>query len=446
MADLTFGDLARGAWRDRALYTVEARAIPSLVDGLKPVQRMLLWQGLRMCKGKWVKTAAVAGTLAAVGYHHGEQAAADALIGMAASHSNNIPLFDGDGNFGNKLEPGSAAAPRYTMVRVSEAALAIYQDMDLAPAHPDPDILAPKAMLPLIPMVLVNGCKGIATGFACDIPPHDPLDLLEICHGLADGLATRTPKPRFPGFVGPVITNHTKHILQGLARPAGPGKALITELPYGMSASAYCQTLEQLCEKGAITNYEDSSSNNKFKIMATFPKNSKPDDLVQALKLQSHWPWNLTAISLDGKLLDYNTDGVGKMVEDFYNVRIGFVGKRIQARITALESALRDMDSKLRFSKDVSSGRLKLGSIKDDSALKDVLVQKYGATAVMAAKLASSPASSFSLGGVARLEDAIASAEAALDHYKSTTPEAEYKADLGKLRPMLAEQRPVVDD
>lgn len=112
MNSITISDLMNGPWKERAIYTCEERAIPHFLDGLKPVQRFLLYSGYKNAYKNYDKVASIASVVAKFGYHHGEASASGALTCMGAYFSNNLPLFDGDGNFGNLLD-NSPAAPRY---------------------------------------------------------------------------------------------------------------------------------------------------------------------------------------------------------------------------------------------------------------------------------------------------------------------------------------------
>ena len=173
-------DVAKNEWLDFAMYTVEARAIPNMIDGLKPVQRFYLYSSIKNSKKDFKKVSAVSGIISDYGYNHGEQSAAGAGQLMAATWNNNVTLVEGRGSFGTRLIQ-EAGAPRYVYTRLSENFDKYIKDINLAPEHGDPEHEPPAFYVPIIPLVLVNGTKGIATGFATHILPRDPVDLITAC-------------------------------------------------------------------------------------------------------------------------------------------------------------------------------------------------------------------------------------------------------------------------
>ncbi|SCN45963.1 DNA topoisomerase II [Cronobacter phage Pet-CM3-4] len=121
--------------KEFAIYTVENRAIPNLIDGFKPVQRFVIARALDLSRGnkeKFHKLASVAGGVADLGYHHGEGSAQDAGALMANTWNNNYPLLDGQGNFGSRLVQ-KAAASRYIFCRISDNFRKVYKDTEIAP-------------------------------------------------------------------------------------------------------------------------------------------------------------------------------------------------------------------------------------------------------------------------------------------------------------------------
>jgi len=156
--------VAANEWKSFAMYTVESRAIPNMIDGLKPVQRFYLYSSILNSKKEFKKVSAVSGIISDYGYNHGESSAAGAGQLMAATWNNNICLIEGRGSFGTRLVQEAGAA-RYVYTRLSDNFNKYMKDIDLSPVHEDPEHEPPAFYLPIIPMVLVNGTKGIATGF-----------------------------------------------------------------------------------------------------------------------------------------------------------------------------------------------------------------------------------------------------------------------------------------
>ena len=165
----TITDLINGPHRDYARYVVFSRAIPSLIDGMKPSQRKIFWTATNHAK-KFTKTAALCGqVIVEADYHHGDSSLQDAASLMAAPWANNLPLLEGEGNFGSRIVQIPAAA-RYTSVRVNPEVLKIFLDSEDCIQSPDGN--EPAFFLPVLPIVAVNGASGMAVGFATDIFPR----------------------------------------------------------------------------------------------------------------------------------------------------------------------------------------------------------------------------------------------------------------------------------
>jgi DNA topoisomerase-2 len=180
-------ELAKNEWKEFALYTVEARAIPSMVDGMKPSQRFYLYSSIKNTPRDFKKVESVMGTVTDYGYNHGTGSAGASGQMMASEWANNICLVEGRGSFGTRLVQ-TAAAPRYTQTRLHPNFHKYVKDIDLSPKHSDPEHHPPAFYIPIIPLVLANGVKGIATGFATNILPRDPIAIAAAC--LVDSLGT----------------------------------------------------------------------------------------------------------------------------------------------------------------------------------------------------------------------------------------------------------------
>ncbi|MBT6072286.1 MAG: DNA topoisomerase, partial [Euryarchaeota archaeon] len=149
-------------YKDYSKYVLYSRAIPHLIDGLKPSQRKILYTALKTAKNGRIKTASLSGnTISTANYHHGDASLNEAITKMVQSHSNNISLLQGEGSFGSRLVP-DAAAPRYTYVKMSDNFDKFFADTMVADRAIDPEDPEPAFYLPIIPWVLVNGVKGIA--------------------------------------------------------------------------------------------------------------------------------------------------------------------------------------------------------------------------------------------------------------------------------------------
>src|SRR5277367_7166272 len=193
--DVPLAEAARSRYLNYALSVITSRALPDLRDGLKPVQRRILyamWHDLHVtADGRYIKCAAVVGEVMKTYHPHGDQSIYDALVRMAQPFSLRQPLVEGYGNFGS-IDGDPPAAMRYTECRLTRIAHALLselreQTVDFRPNY------ASTAEEPIVlpaqyPNLLVNGVTGIAVGMATNIPPHN---LKEVCHALVALLDNR---------------------------------------------------------------------------------------------------------------------------------------------------------------------------------------------------------------------------------------------------------------
>ncbi|HWU47076.1 MAG TPA: DNA topoisomerase IV subunit A, partial [Humibacter sp.] len=201
----------QGSFLEYAYSVIYARALPDARDGLKPVQRRILYQmsemGLRPDRGH-VKSARVTGEVMGKLHPHGDSAIYDALVRMAQDFTLRVPLIDGHGNFGS-LDDGPAAA-RYTEARLAPAALAMTEDLDedvvdFVPNY-DNQLTQPEVLPSAFPNLLVNGASGIAVGMATNMAPHNLIEVIGAARHLIahpdatlDDLMEYVPGPDLPG-------------------------------------------------------------------------------------------------------------------------------------------------------------------------------------------------------------------------------------------------------
>ncbi|EKD45116.1 MAG: hypothetical protein ACD_70C00065G0002, partial [uncultured bacterium] len=181
------------AYLDYAMYVILDRALPHIADGLKPVQRRIVYAmselGLKNT-AKYKKSARTIGDVIGKFHPHGDSACYEAMVLMAQSFSYRYPLVDGQGNFGSADDPKSFAAMRYTESRLTGYANALLNELQQGTTDWTPNFdgtLQEPALLPArLPNVLLNGASGIAVGMATDVPPHNLIEVTEACIHLLD--------------------------------------------------------------------------------------------------------------------------------------------------------------------------------------------------------------------------------------------------------------------
>src|SRR6185503_15569770 len=206
------GDFARKAYLDYSMYVILDRALPHLADGLKPVQRRIVYAMSELglsATAKYKKSARTVGDVLGKFHPHGDSACYEAMVLMAQPFSLRYPLVDGQGNWGSQDDPKSFAAMRYTEARLTAFAQALLSELEQGTVDWGPNfdgtLQEPKLMPARLPHVLLNGASGIAVGMATDIPPHNVREVVDACIRLLDDpdaadeeLTTAVQGPDFP--------------------------------------------------------------------------------------------------------------------------------------------------------------------------------------------------------------------------------------------------------
>ena len=210
-------------YKEFALYSIEGRAIPSVIDGFKPTQRKIIHIANIVWKSgseKNLKVFQLSGKVASDAfYHHGDMSLSNAIINLAQKFKNNAPLLEEDGQFGSLRSP-QAGAPRYIGTKLSPNFRLMYKDFELLNyKEEEGEIIEPKFFLPIIPTVLINGGSGIAVGFASNILNRDVKEIIDVCVRYLNGKKITTVKPSLIGFpytgctMGEYYRDQGKHAL-----------------------------------------------------------------------------------------------------------------------------------------------------------------------------------------------------------------------------------------
>lgn len=359
-------DIINSDYRDYSHYVVENRAIPSMVDGLKPSQRKALYAATKTAR-KPIKTIGLVGETIKAGYHHGDQSLTGAINLMAADWANNLPLLDGIGAFGSRLT-NEAAAARYTSVSLSKNFDKYFADEEILEEHPDPENREPLYYLPLIPWVLVNGVRGIAVGFATEIQPRNPKELLEACQSIAKGENKKFKlTPYYHDFKGTITPESVNTwLMTGVVKQTSTNTWMIEEIPYGVERSSYVDILDNLEDEGKIQSYKDLCDKSGFRFEIRFKRGVRKseDEVIKLLKLRRRLNENLTVIGPDGKVKVY--ESAQDLLGDFVAFRLVKVRGRIDHQLKTAQESLQALTAKLTFIKKVVDGKLSFqGKTKD---------------------------------------------------------------------------------
>ncbi|KAK5575424.1 hypothetical protein RB653_006557 [Dictyostelium firmibasis] len=235
------------------------RSIPNIVDGLKTSHRKTLFSCFKRNLKKEIKVAQLIGYVSEhSAYHHGEASLYSTIVGMAQEFvgSNNINLLNPAGSYGTRIAGGKdCSSARYIHTRLNDITRAVYHPDDdpiLSCVVDDGKKVQPKFYVPIIPMILVNGCIGIGTGWSSTIPNYNPRDLIKNMRLAIDGKPLEPIKPWYRGFLGSVEANQGSKVQGGQFFSKGVWNKLsdnrfeITELPVGFWTQDYREFLDEL--------------------------------------------------------------------------------------------------------------------------------------------------------------------------------------------------------
>ena len=329
---VNLADEMRSSYLDYAMSVIIGRALPDVRDGLKPVHRRVLYamhdSGLAHNKPHR-KSAKVVGEVLGNYHPHGDSAVYDTIVRMAQDFSMRYVLINGQGNFGS-IDGDSAAAARYTEVKMTPIASALLRDIEkdtveFIPTY-DSSATEPTVLPATFPHLLVNGSSGIAVGMATNIPPHNLGETVRATIALiddpeldVDALMQYLPAPDFPtggliigtaGVRAAYSTGHGRVVMRGLANIEGEGNnqsIVISELPYQVNKARLLQQMAELRRDkklSGIRDPRDESDKDGIRIVVELQRGENAEvilnNLYKQTQLQSSFSVNMVAID-DGR-------------------------------------------------------------------------------------------------------------------------------------------------
>jgi topoisomerase-4 subunit A len=430
--EISLADFAERAYLDYAISVVKGRALPDLCDGMKPVQRRILYAMERMslaANAKPVKSARVVGDVLGKFHPHGDQSAYDALVRLAQDFSLRYPLIDGQGNFGSRDGDG-AAAMRYTEARLTRFSELLLSEIDEGTVEFGPNydgsFQEPLQLPARLPVCLLNGSSGIAVGMATEIPSHNlrevaaaTLALMEKPSMGVDELVQHLPGPDFPGG-GQIISApeeisaayasgrgsirmRARWIFEDMAR--GQWQMVVTELPHGVSAQKVLEEIEEITNPkvkagkkslspeqqqtkqlvlGQLESVRDESGKDAAVRLVFEPRTSRIDRdefarlLLAQTSLQSSVSMNLVAVDIDGRPRSLS---VLEVLLQWIEFRVRTVRRRSQHRLDQAERRIHILEGRsialLRIDEVIAV-------IRESDEPKPALMAKFGLSEIQA--------------------------------------------------------------
>jgi len=380
-----------------------ARSIPNGIDGLKESQRKILYavkkRNLKY-SGKSLKVAQLAGyTAEHSDYHHGENNLLETIIGMAQEFpgSNNIPLLYRDGMFGTRLSMGQdAASGRYIFTKMDSLTELIFREEDepiLNYVRDDGgNFIEPEYYVPILPMILINGCEGIGTGWSSKVPSFDPLEIVEAIKIWLENdgevliqdpddptnIVSMFPEftPWYRGFIGDIEKNgENRFISYGIVEEGKKGTIEVKELPVSMATEKFAEFCEDLKADKKIKSVSNYSSTKNVHFVITEDKEIFQCDL-DTLKLHSYL-YTSNMVMFNEKIQIKKHDTVDSILDTFCAVRFGYYEKRKRHQLDALEKEIRYLGNKERFVSEVVSKTISIMNEEESDIIDQLKKRGY---------------------------------------------------------------------
>lgn len=357
------------AYLDYSMYVILDRALPHVGDGLKPVQRRIVYAMSELglsAQAKYAKSARTVGDVLGKFHPHGDSACYEAMVLMAQDFSYRYPLVDGQGNWGSEDDPKSFAAMRYTESRLSKFANILLSELGQGTVNWMPNfdgtLDEPEVMPARLPHILLNGGSGIAVGMATDIPPHNVGEVVQATlhllrnpsAGVAD-LMQFLPAPDFP--TGADIITSPEDLYKIYATGRGSvksravwqieeGEVVIQALPHQVSPS---KVLEQIAAQmqakklPMLVDLRDESDHENAVRLVLVPRSNRVDlealmaHLFATTDLEKNHRVNFNIIGLDGRP---QVKSLPVLLGEWLVFRRATVTKRLQSRLSKVENRL----------------------------------------------------------------------------------------------------------
>ncbi len=403
---LPLQQFAEDAYLNYSMNVIRDRALPSVTDGMKPVQRRIVYAMAKLGinpKAKHTKSARTVGEVLGKYHPHGDSACYEAMVLMAQPFSYRYPLIDGQGNWGDAEEPKSFAAMRYTESRLAPYSNVLLSDLNTGCVEWIPNfdgtVDEPKALPSRLPNILLNGTTGIAVGMATDIPPHNLNEVAQAAIYLIDNpnasvsdLMTMVKGPDYP--CGAQITTSKSELLKiyetgrGIIRQRAVYEVdkegiIIKALPYQVSGGLFEKQLSDLMAKKKLPQISDlinaSDHENPCKLIIV-PRSKRVDahELMEQLyaltSLESTYRVNLNILGLDGKpqVKDLKT-----ILSEWLQFRFKTVTMRLNHRLNAVNARLHLLSGLMTVFLNLDEV---IEIIRNDDNPKEKLMERFSLT------------------------------------------------------------------
>jgi topoisomerase-4 subunit A len=398
-------DFTEKAYLDYSMYVVLDRALPHLGDGLKPVQRRIIYamSELGLSAGaKYKKSARTIGDVLGKFHPHGESACYEAMVLMAQPFSFRYPLVDGQGNWGSPDDPKSFAAMRYTEAKLTPFADVLLSEIRLGTvdwtANFDGTMDEPTLLPARLPHVLLNGTSGIAVGMATDLPPHNLREVAAACVRLLEDpaatvadLCEHVRGPDFP-TEAEIITpsedilamyesgHGSLRMRASYGRDPDDGSIVVTALPYQVSGARVLEQIaaQMLAKKLPwVEDLRDESDHENPTRLVIVPRSNRVDPerlmshLFATTDLERSYRVNMNVIGLDGRPRSKN---LRDLLSEWLEFRRATVRRRLEHRLERVQTRLHVLEGLLIAYLDIDEV---IAIIRGEDEPKPVLMARF---------------------------------------------------------------------
>ncbi|HQQ64180.1 MAG TPA: DNA topoisomerase IV subunit A [Pseudomonadales bacterium] len=404
----SLADFTEQAYLNYSMYVILDRALPHIGDGLKPVQRRIIYAmselGLK-AGAKYKKSARTIGDVLGKFHPHGDSAAYEAMVLMAQPFSYRYTLVDGQGNWGSPDDPKSFAAMRYTESRLTAFSDLLLSELEQGTVDWVPNFdgtLDEPAVLPArVPSLLLNGTTGIAVGMATDIPPHNLREVVNACIHLLDNpgasiaeLCEHVLGPDFPTEAE--IITPSSELVSMYATGRGTlkmraiwkkedGDIIITALPHQVSGNKVMEQIAQQMQAKKLPMVEDlrdESDHENPTRLVIIPRSNRIDvdalmnHLFATTDLERNYRVNMNMIGLDGRP---SVKNLQQMLAEWLSFRQDTVRRRLQYRLDKVEQRLHLLEGLLIAFLNLDEV---IRIIRTEDEPKAMLMERFGLTDV----------------------------------------------------------------
>ena len=407
---LPLKEFAEKAYLDYSMYVILDRALPHIADGLKPVQRRIVYAMSELgltATAKFKKSARTVGDVLGKFHPHGDSACYEAMVLMAQDFSYRYPLIDGQGNWGSPDDPKSFAAMRYTESRLTAYAQTLLSELGQGTVdwtdNFDGTLKEPVILPARLPNLLLNGTMGIAVGMATDIPPHNLVEVAGACIHLLDKpdatleqLLEHIKGPDYPTeaeIITPPDEIHKMYTSGGgsvkmrAKYEQEDGNIVITALPYQVSGAKLMEQIaaQMLAKKlPMIEDLRDESDHENQTRLVIMPKSKRIDadevmsHLFATSDLERSYRVNLNMIGLDGRPKVKN---LKEILAEWLAFRTETVRKRLQFRLDKVLARLHVLEGLLIAYLNIDEV---ISIIRFEDNPKQVMMERFGLTDIQA--------------------------------------------------------------